>query len=364
MKNERSNNIFLSGGKIADDRKQKNLLWLGDCLDLMNEIPTKSIDLICCDLPYGTTDCAWDVVIPFERLWKEYDRLLKDNGSIVLTASQPFTSILLTSNLKWFSHEWIWEKEAGTNFLLANKQPMKIHESVLVFQRPINEVKNDFGKYSDIRDYFQEERKKTNLSYKEINEKCFGSASNGGGMASNILTSYKKGWSFPTKEKYEALQRIGICKTPYEELKASYLNSFEIERTYNPIKTNGKPYMIKQGGASDVYGNKKNNITTENKGDRFPTSILKFKRDKEKLHPTQKPLDLIKYLINTYSNEGDWVLDNTCGSDTTGIASFELGRNSISIENDLSIYQLAKKRREEKNIITADIHEPSFKKGT
>jgi len=319
-------------------------LYNDDCFNVFPLIPDKSVDAIICDLPYGTTACAWDVVIPFDKLWKEYDRLLKDNGSIVLTASQPFTSILLTSNLKWFSHEWIWEKEAGSNFLLANKQPMKIHESILVFNRPINEIKNDFGKYSDIRDYFQEERKKTNLSYKEINEKCFGSASNGGGMASNILTSYKKGWSFPSKEKYEALQKIGICEIPYDELKERYLNSFEIERTYNPIKTNGKPYVIKQGGISDVYGNKENNITTENNGDRFPTSILKFKRDKEKLHPTQKPIPLLEYLIKTYTNENETVLDNCMGSGTTGLACKLSNRNFIGIEKEPEYFNIAQKR--------------------
>ena len=322
-------------------------LFNADCMDILPLIPDKSVQLILADLPYGTTACKWDIVLPLDKLWEQYERIIKDDGAIVLTASQPFTSILLTSNLKWFSHEWIWEKESGSNFLLANKQPMKIHESVLVFQRPINEVKNDFGKYSDIRYYFQEERKKTNLSYKEINEKCFGSASNGGGMASNILTSYKKGWSFPSKEKYEALQKIGICKTPYEELKESYLNSFEIERIYNPIKTNGKPYIIKQGGTSDVYGNKENDITTENKGDRFPTSILKFKRDKEKLHPTQKPLELMKYLIKTYSNENDYVLDNTMGSGTCPLASAILNRRFIGIEKEEKYYNIAINRLKE-----------------
>ncbi len=328
---------------IESDMDRVKML-LGDCLELMNDIEDGSVDMILCDLPYGTTACAWDVIIPFDKLWEQYDRLLKDNGSVVLTASQPFTSILLMSNLKWFSHEWIWEKEAGSNFLLANKQPMKIHESILVFNRPINEVKNDFGKYSDIRDYFQEERKKTNLSYKDINEKCFGSASNGGGMASNILTSYKKGWSFPSKEKYEALQKIGICKVPYEELKTEYLKAFEIERTYNPIKTNGKPYVIKQGGTSDVYGNKENHITTENKGDRFPTSILKFKRDKEKLHPTQKPVALMEYLIKTYTNEGDLILDNCSGSGTTGIACVNTNRRAVLMEKKPVIFETGKKR--------------------
>jgi DNA modification methylase len=318
-----------------------------DCFDVFPFIEDKSIDAIICDLPYGTTACAWDIIIPFEKLWKEYDRVLKDKGSIILTASQPFTSILLMSNLKWFSHEWIWEKEMGSNFMLANKQPLKIHESILVFNRPINEVKNDFGKYSDIRDYFQEERKKTNLSYKEINEKCFGSASNGGGMASNILTSHKKGWSFPSKEKYEALQKIGICNTPYEALKNEYLKAFEIDRTYNPIKTGGKPYVIKQGGVSDVYGNKENNITTENNGDRFPTSILKIKRDKEKVHPTAKPLELMEYLVKTYTNEGDMVLDNTMGSGTTNLACIKLNRKSIGIEKEKQYYDVAVRRASE-----------------
>ena len=220
--NEISNNIFLSDGKMADDRKTNNLLWFGNCLEEMKRIPDKSIDLICCDLPYGTTACAWDEIIPFKELWKEYDRIIKDTGNIVLTASQPFTSLLITSNIKWFSCEWIWKKEAGSNFMLANKQPLKVHESVLVFNKPINEIKNDFGKYEEIRNYFRDERQKTNLTYKQINEECFGSASNGGGMASNILTSYKKGWSFPSKEKYEALQKIGICKKPYDELKKQY----------------------------------------------------------------------------------------------------------------------------------------------
>ena len=323
-------------------------LYKGDCLDVMDRLIEQGIKVnaIITDPPYGTTACAWDIVIPFDKLWEQCNRLLKDNGSIVFTASQPFTSILLTSNLKWFSHEWIWEKEAGSNFLLANKQPMKIHESILVFNRPINEVKNDFSKYSDIRDYFQEERKKTKLSYKEINEKCFGSASNGGGMASNILTSYKKGWSFPSKEKYEALQKIGICERPYDDLKREYLKAFEIERTYNPIKTNGKPYVIKQGGVSDVYGNKENNITTENNGDRFPTSILKFKRDKEKLHSTQKPVSLMEYLIKTYTNENETVLDFTMGSGTTGVACVNTNRKFIGIELDDNYFEIAKNRIE------------------
>ena len=113
----------------------ENEVIQGDCLEVMKDIPDKSVDMILCDLPYGTTACKWDVVIPFEPLWEQYKRVIKDNGAVVLTASQPFTSTLVSSNLSMFSHSWIWEKEQGVNFLLAKKQPMKVHEDVLVFSQ-------------------------------------------------------------------------------------------------------------------------------------------------------------------------------------------------------------------------------------
>ena len=130
-------------------------------------------------------------------------------------------------------------------------------------------------------------------------------------------------------------------------MKNEYLKAFEIDRTYNPIKTNGKPYVIKQGGISDVYGNKENNITTENNGDRFPTSILKIKRDKEKVHPTAKPLELMEYLVKTYTNEGDTVLDNAMGSGTTNLACIKLNRKSIGIEKEKQYYDVAVRRASE-----------------
>ena len=274
--NEISNNIFLSDGKMADDRKTNNLLWFGDCLEEMKRIPNKSIDLICCDLPYGTTANKWDSVIPFEPLWKEYERIIKDKGNIVLFGTGLFAFKLALSNEKLFRYDMVWKKSKCGSPFTAKYMPLKKHEMILVFGKPASK--------------------------------------------------------------------------------------------YNPQMVEGKPYKRKW------TPNKKNNmeygikgVQTDNKGTRHPVTVLDFPqkwRRQDQLHPTQKPIELIKWIINSFTDENETVLDNTCGSDTTGIASFELGRNSISIENDLSIYKLAKKRREEKNIITVDTHEPLNETGT
>jgi site-specific DNA-methyltransferase (adenine-specific) len=221
----------------------------GDCLEAMPFIPDKSVDMILCDLPYGTTACKWDTIIPFETLWAQYKRIIKPNGAIVLTASQPFTSALVMSNVKWFKYCWYWIKEAGTGFLNAKKYPLKNCEEVCVF--------------------------------------CDG------------------------------------------------------YHMYNPQMGEGKPYTCKKGGSTDNYNKDAkttqllgNEIVTVNKGERYPLTTLSFKRDKEKLHPTQKPVALFEYLIKTYTNEGDLVLDNCAGSGTTGVACLNTGRQCILIEKE------------------------------
>jgi len=229
----------------------------GDCLEIMPTLADKSIDMILCDLPYGTTACKWDTVIPFEPLWYHYKRIIKDNAAIVLTASQPFTSALVMSNPGWFKYEWIWNKTVGANIMQAKYQPMKIHENILVF-----------------------------------------------------------------------------CK--------GKLN-------YHPIKTlkdikNVRPIM--KGAFSNIYNTKVKNDKCDyiNK---FPESIItKSSRNKEcnplnRLHPTQKPVALFEYLIRTYTNEGDTVLDNCAGSGTTAIACLNTNRNAILIEKDESYYKAA-----------------------
>jgi len=273
-----SNNIFFERGQMAN--KPNNYLWLGDCLELMQDIPDKSIDAIICDLPYGTTACKWDSVIPFEPLWEQYKRIIKDNGAIVLFGSQPFTSALISSNYKMFKYEWIWEKNAGSNFGSVRFQPMKEHENILVFSK-------------------------------------------------------KRHNYYPIKQKRSASGEARVLSS---------------KMTYNKNKK-----------ADYIYGDFKNE-TFKKKADklRCPRSIQKFNRERG-LHPTQKPLELLKYLVKTYTNENDWVLDNTCGSNTTGIACYDLNRNYIGIEKDIDIYNVAKKRMEKNILLRANEQQTLFK---
>jgi len=230
-------------------------LLQGDCLELMKDIENKSVDLILCDLPYGTTTCKWDTTINFERLWEQYERIIKNNGAIVLTASQPFTSILISSNIKLFKYELIWEKNRPTGLFLAKIQPLKYHENILVF---------------------------------------------------------------------------GKSKT-----------------IYNPIKWVGKPNH-KRGstkGNSEHYDTKKFN-ESKTDGLKYPKSVLKFDRPHPPIHPTQKPVALMEYLIKTYTNEGDLVLDNCMGSGTTGVSCKNLNRDFIGMELDEKYFNIAKERIE------------------
>jgi site-specific DNA-methyltransferase (adenine-specific) len=242
-----------------------NKIIQGDCLEVMKEIDDKSIDMILADLPYGTTACKWDTIIPFEPLWEQYKRIIKDNGAIVLTASQPFTSALVMSNIKWFKYEWIWEKEQGSNFTTVNHQPFKAHENILVFSS--------------------------------------------GKITYNPIGNYMK---------------------------------------YNPQKTKGKPYFIKRSGKMTqnlaTGANQELTSTNNETGDRHPLSYIYFQRDIPKIHPTQKPVALFEYLIKTYTNEGDLVLDNCAGGGTTGVACKNLNRNYILIEKEPEYIEIIKKR--------------------
>ena len=238
-------------------------LYKGDCLLEMDKIPDKSIDAIICDLPYGTTACKWDSIIDLDLLWKQYRRIIKDNGAIVLTASQPFTTKLISSNYEMFRYEWIYSKTKGTGFLNANKMPMKQHENILIF--------------------------------------------------------YKK---LPTYNPIEVF--VGIK---------------DKRKTFNPAKLNDNNiYNFKNGGEKNTVYCKKDN------GWQMPKSIIHFKNGGKMIHPTQKPTELFEYLIKTYTNEGDTVLDNTMGSGTTGVAAVNLKRNFIGIEMDDKYFEIAENR--------------------
>lgn len=238
-----------------------NELWNGDCLELMHKIPDGSVDMILCDLPYGTTACSWDSVIPFDALWSHYRRLIKPNGAIVLTASQPFTTALIASNMKEFKYCWVWEKTRGSNPALVKKQPWKKHEDICVF-----------GK-------------------KSVN--------------------------------YYPLMQIGR-------------NAVKSGRGASK-KVNGI-----DGGGFNIFHNKEKIINNEY----YPSSVIKVKSmaQSEVVHPTQKPVALFEYLIKTYTNPGETVLDNCAGSGTTAIACMNTQRNYICIERDETYYERAKER--------------------
>ena len=242
---------------IKSDRSSEHL---GDCLELMPLIADKSIDMILCDLPYGTTACKCDSILPLDKLWKEYKRVIKNNGVIVLTSSQPYTSILTCSNMEWFKYEWIWQKNQGSNYATVRYQPFKEHESVLIFYKRKNT-------YNPIKEERSQEGKK---------------------------------------------------------------------RVKTPVKSNSN---AKDG----VYG--KINEGTHKMMDqlRYPSSVQFFKRQVG-LHPTQKPVELMEYLIKTYTNEGETVLDNCSGSATTAIACLETNRKYIIIEKEKEYYNKGLKR--------------------
>lgn len=240
-------------------------LYNGDCLEVMKDIPDKSVDMILCDLPYGTTACKWDSVIPFEPLWDEYNRIIKDKGAICLFGAEPFSSLLRTSNLKMYKYDWVWRKPRGTGHLNAKKQPLRDVETISVF--------------------------------------------------------YKK------------------------------------QCLYNPQFTKGEPYSALKGGktarvselGNTTYGKFMNGAEyrNDNDGFRYPKQVIEFGVvERNTVHPTQKPVELLEYLIKTYTLEGETVLDNCMGSGSTGVACINTNRNFIGIEKDDKYFEIAKNRIE------------------
>lgn len=311
-------------------------LMPGDCLELMPWIADGSVDMVLCDLPYGTTACAWDSVIPFDKLWAEYRRIGTDNCAFVLTASQPFTSALVMSNPDMFRYSWVWEKEQGVNFLSAKKNPMKVHEDVLVFYLDESEAKGRSEKFNELRQYFIEERLRLGLTSRGIKNLL------GNDMGSHYFTNGVQ-WTLPTHANYSKLQASGGFNRDWTTMKRKFDELAEDCRIpYFPQMTEGTPYISGSGSSGEVT-NSVSKIRTTNEGTRYPRSVQKFKRETG-LHPTQKPVALMEYLIRTYTNPGDTVLDNTMGSGTTGVAAVNTGRHFIGIERDPEYFDIASAR--------------------
>ena len=235
----------------------------GDCLELMKDIPDKSIDMVLCDLPYQETGNKWDKFVNLEQLFNEYRRIIKDDGCIALNGTFKFGTHLMNIAPDLYKYEWVWEKDNGTNAPNVNLQPFRVHEYIFIFG------------------------------------------------------------------------------------KGRVTNGNRIPMKYYPQKTEGKPYKQKSGRMSENWKGGLNNIITDNKdGLRHPKTIQKFNRDRG-YHPTQKPVALLEYLIKTYTNEGDTVLDNCMGSGSTGVACVNTNRNFIGYELNEKYFEIAEKRLNE-----------------
>ncbi len=310
----------------------------GDCLEVMKSIPDGSVDLILTDLPYGTTACSWDEIIPLDEMWAEINRIVRPNAMIVMTASQPFTTKLIHSNMGNFSHQWIWEKEQGSNPLLANKIPMKNFEDVVVF----NSCGYDVLNKNPLRDYFAQVLEFIGLNLKQINEQL------GHRRAEHCFYINSTQFGLCTEAVYnELINTYGIDSMNgfrlYKNLKeADVAFSVSSLRTYNPQMEQGSNY-VSGGGYIKHLDNHVKGGNKSNK--RYPKSIIKFNTDKRSSqHPTQKPVALMEYMINTYSNNGDTVADITMGSGTTGVACVNTNRRFIGIELDKDYFAIAEKR--------------------
>ena len=326
-------------------------LYKGDCLEIMSNIPDKSVDLILCDLPYGLSKCSWDTIIPFEPLWKQYRRVLKINGTAVLFGNQPFMSDLVNSNKSEYSHTWYWKKNNVTGALFAKKMPMRCIEEVAVF-RCNAAGKNNVGLHQNLRDYFFAELEKSGLKRKDV-DKILNSS-----MSSHYFTRGQQ-FAIPSKENYEKLQAATGCfKRPYEDIKTEY-DGGSVKRgfnfTYNPqgVRKRDKP-RIKvehENNQSSVYSSVKPKTYTMTMTG-YPKNLLEIDglnpSAKDRLHPTQKPVELLEYLIKTYSNEGETVLDNCMGSGSTGVAAINTNRKFIGIELDEKYFNIAESRLKKK----------------
>lgn len=317
----------------------ENIILNDDCFNVFNKIPGKSVQLVCVDLPYGQTDCSWDCIIDLDKMWIELKRIAKDNCQFVFFCTTKFGYKLIASNPKWFRYDIIWEKSKTLGFLSANKMPLRNHEMIYIFNN-CGEDDIDNCRNLQMRAYAEKVYTYIDKTPKQITDIM------GNRKAEHFFYRTKSSqFGLPTKATYNKLiEHFNIDKMegfiPFDKLQFNNM-------IYNPQKTEGKPYKTK--GDRDlcgVYGKKK--ITPkDNKGDRFPISILKFDYDKEKIHPTQKPVALCEWIVKTYSNEGDLVLDFTMGSASTIVACINTKRKYIGIEKDKTIFETAKKRIEE-----------------
>lgn len=304
------------------------MLYLGDCLDIIPTI-TQNINMVLVDLPYGITKNAWDTCIDLSRMWLELKKICTTNCIYCFTCTSRFGHDIISSNKKWFMYDLIWEKSITAGFLSANKRQLRKHEMIYIFSNPMHYVEN-----VDIRGYFRYihsyiKTKATNQELRTLfNEK-----------SGNHCWRYESSqFVILNKDKYNKLvEKYEIDKLP-DFRDHNILNKATIKSVYNPQMTLNKPYKMNGSGLRDTNYGVIQKLPIDNNGTRYPTSILKFNSESHTIHPTQKPVLLLEYLIKTYSNPGDVVLDFTMGSGSCGVACKNTKRKFIGIEKDKNIF--------------------------
>ena len=317
-------------------------LYKGDCLIESDKIESGSVDLILTDLPYGTVagignneniqhgmkgKTEWDSIIDTDKIMSIANRILRKNGKMILFAQQPFTNELINKaavNVP-FNYSMIWEKDHFANALTAKKAPLNYYEDILLFSK--NHPKHDNTGNNPVRDYLIQEKKKTKLTNKQLNNLFSDYTNKKGNRDRSVLEHYwgKAQFTFPTKEIYEnVLQPIGFFDKPY-----SYIEEI------------GKPYRLMINEQLNELAPSTFNLW---EGKKYKSNILKYKKDYNGYHPTQKPVLLLEDLIKTFSNENDLVVDLTMGSGSTGVACVNTNRNFIGIEQDEKYFNIAKNR--------------------
>ena len=316
-------------------------IYNADCFEILPKIKKDSINLVLVDLPYGQTNHKWDIEIDLNKMWDELKRCCKKNCIYAFFCTTLFGYKLIQSNPVWFSYDLVWEKLNAVGFLSAKKNPLRKHEMIYIF-KDFSSNDRDRQGFKELREYSKSIMDFLDMTIKEINKKM------GNQGMCHFLCYRGEQYSLPTKVNYKKfteifeIDKMEGFKT-YEEMLKLW-KKYKLTFVYNPQMEEGKPYKTKGGEKlMTPYGYKKKS-TIDNKGTRYPASILKFGFDKEKLHRTQKPVKLCEWLIKTYTNEGDTVLDFTMGSGTTGVACKNTNRKFIGIEKEEEIYKIAFER--------------------
>lgn len=305
-----------------------NQIYNDDCFNVFNKINEK-VDLILVDLPYGQTQCDWDIKIDLKMMWDNLNKICRDYSKMVFFCTTKFGNELINSNRDAFRYDLVWEKSTPVGFLSCNSQPLRKHEMIYIFSNNISKLENDI----ELKEYFKKifnfiNLKKSDITKNKGFDHCFRSTQ----------------FSIPVEKNYNKL--IDLYKINEMKDFKTYNEISELtKKIYNPQMTIGKPYIKKDSISlkTNVYGNKINTATINN-GERYPVSILKYNSPYHPIHNTQKPIELCEWLIKSYSNEGDLVLDFTAGSMTCAVACINTNRRFIMIEKDEEIFNLGKAR--------------------